>query len=355
MAKRPYNELIQLIDEVIFTNDQQLIKALFENALLKDIVESVYPEASAVTQDQMVWVSTTTYYPNDNLYRYWNGKLYQFVADEFNVGTEPGTDESVWKEVPFSELTHPQNSDYKIEDYAIVVNPSVGSLDMSLSANRKKNQIQFYNPSLLPGIIPFTINCKGPREGDVIKHPIKVIVPTGMEFTVSFSNDLNQYVGGTSLQLSAGHFAVFKYEDSPNGGRLRLQYSSISKETSPENPFNQELNTTNTPTFVGAALTSLIGTIETRMHLAIANHLGQLIKNENLYLDGTTLSLPGNIKFQFSSPDGKVLVLNSGNQIVPTEGIAIEDVVFSQIRIINQTTGLPEIWQVVGTEFVKVA
>lgn len=347
-------QLLMQIDEVIFTNNQQLIKALFENQLLKNIVESTYPEASQATQQEMAWVSTETY-SGSNVYRFWNGKLYLFVGTEPDQGTEPGTDATVWQEVPFSSLAHAQNTDFKLGEYKVVVDPttSAGLVTLTDTAYLGKNLVELLKTD---GAGVYDVSLKSRDDQTAFPHIFKVQVPFGAPHSVRFTNDENQYIGTAPLTLAAGQFAVFQRSASPEGNKTRLQYSSQQAAGGAANPFDQELNTTNSVIFQALLLAASTGPAD-RNRLLMVGPSGNVQAAVAAYFDlFSNLTLPKGITLtDFAAHVGKYLALTTGGAVTVKDKISIEDVIFTEIKIINQATGLPETWQVVGSYFKKVS
>ena len=219
MEKLSQVQLLQLIDNVIFENDQELIQAAAHNPLLKSMVTSMFPVLEEETIHQMGWSPTVVYSPGTNVYAVHNDLLWRFVSQTERVEVEPGTDSTVWILASMAALSHPQNTDFRLGRHSQMIGTSA-TIDLRTAANRTKNEFVFFNP---PGTGEYTVNLITAAGGGVsgINHTFAAYIATGQNFNIRFTNTADMYVGSEAAVLTPGHIAYFLGSATSPGGAMR--------------------------------------------------------------------------------------------------------------------------------------
>ena len=262
MERLTQPELLQLIDDVIFPNDQQLIQAIEHNPLLKKMVTSMYPEVDNEIVHRMGWDNVISY--SFGMYVVHNQAIWKYVSPAPGSIVEPGTDSTVWVSVPMSALTHPQNTDYSLGRFPAIIQPQVGTTDLRTSELRYKNEFIFSNPS---GVGEYSVNfITAPGLGTPgVKHSFMVYIAPNQNYTVRFSNSADMYIGEQDSILKPGFIYFFLGSAISPGGTIRThllfstEFRSISDVGGGLNPFDQVLNTTSNVQFHVLRVATLAG------------------------------------------------------------------------------------------------
>ena len=241
MEKLSQVQLLQLIDNVIFENDQELIQAAAHNPLLKSMVTSMFPVLEEETIHQMGWSPTVVYSPGTNVYAVHNDLLWRFVSQTERVEVEPGTDSTVWILASMAALSHPQNTDFRLGRHSQMIGTSA-TIDLRTAANRTKNEFVFFNP---PGTGEYTVNLITAAGGGVsgINHTFAAYIATGQNFNIRFTNTADMYVWSEAAVLTPGHIAYFLGSATSPGGALRTHLLFITDRVGgiPEAPNDAEV------------------------------------------------------------------------------------------------------------------
>ena len=262
MERLTQPELLRLIDDVIFPNDQQLIQAIEHNPLLKKMVTSMYPEVDNEITHRMGWDNVISY--SFGMYAVHNQSIWKYVSPTPGSIVEPGTDSTVWTSVPMSALTHPQNTDYSLGRFPAIIQPQVGSIDLRTSELRYKNEFIFSNPA---GVGEYSINLiTTPGLGSPgVRHSFMVYIAPNQNYTVRFSNSADMYIGEQDSILKPGFIYFFLGSAISPGGTIRThllfstEFRSISDVGGGLNPFDQVLNTTSNVQFHVLRVATLAG------------------------------------------------------------------------------------------------
>ena len=241
MEKLSHVQLLQLIDNVIFENDQELIQASAHNQLLKSMVGTMFPEVDEEAAHQMGWNALLTYVPGENTYSVHNGLLWRFVSQVERVGVEPGTDDTVWVLVPMAALSHPQNTDFMLGRLSALIGHT-GTIDLRTPGLRNMNEFYVFNPS---GTGEFTVNLRTAASGTIagVRHMFTVQIAAGQNFNIRFANTADMYVGSEDAVLTPGHIAYFLGSATSPGGALRTHLLFITDRVGgiPEAPNDAEV------------------------------------------------------------------------------------------------------------------
>ena len=221
MEKLSQAQLLQLIDNTIFPNDQELIQASAHNQLLKSMVGTMFPEVDEEAAHQMGWNALLTYVPGENTYSVHNGLLWRFVSQVERVGVEPGTDDTVWVLVPMAALSHPQNTDFMLGRLSALIGHT-GTIDLRTPGLRNMNEFYVFNPS---GTGEFTVNL---RTAAIVRHMFTVQIAAGQNFNIRFANTADMYVGSEDAVLTPGHIAYFLGSAISPGGTMRTHLLFIT-------------------------------------------------------------------------------------------------------------------------------
>lgn len=272
MERLTQPELLRLIDDVIFPNDQQLIQAIEHNPLLKKMVTSMYPEVDNEITHRMGWDNVISY--SFGMYAVHNQSIWKYVSPTPGSIVEPGTDSTVWTSVPMSALTHPQNTDYSLGRFPAIIQPQVGSIDLRTSELRYKNEFIFSNPA---GVGEYSINLiTTPGLGSPgVRHSFMVYIAPNQNYTVRFSNSADMYIGEQDSILKPGFIYFFLGSAISPGGTIRThllfstEFRSISDVGGGLNPFDQTLNKASSVDFQAVRVAGLAGATRAAVGVSI--------------------------------------------------------------------------------------
>ena len=256
-----------------------------------------------------VWVDTTTYtLENGDVYVLHNNKIWKLVAAT-SINEEPGVSMD-WEEVDFSELSHMQNTDFKLGRESMLLDGGgTQTFDLTQSFFAEKNYFHLYTDA---GNGDATYTLQTVNGGLRKQGQFLVVVPKGAIYTITFQDNAHQKIGIANLELTDGDWALF--EGDVSGKTTLIASNKLQGEGGGGNPFDQSLNTTNNVQFAGLKLPAIAApATETKA----------------------------------------VVVDDQGNQ-GSEELKSINDVVFSQIKIIDQNTSLVTTWQVVDGVLTNV-
>lgn len=100
---------------------QQITPALHRE-VLEELLDAVYPTAIDLTGDTIpAYNPLRQYQPGPDVYVIYNDIIWRFVAASPMAGVTPGTNETVWVEINVNELSHPQNTDYRLGENIEVI------------------------------------------------------------------------------------------------------------------------------------------------------------------------------------------------------------------------------------------
>ena len=262
-----------------------------------------------------VWADDVTYSLEDgDVYVLHNKKIWQLVAAT-SINEEPGVSMD-WEEVDFSELSHMQNTDYKLGVYPITVQADDGIIDLKNNASFNGKNLIRVNPSVPEvekEVTIITDSTNASREF--------YVVYAASAGSIKLVNDSNQVIGDSPLILEQfdlakfiGNFGAVSGMFGSSGWTQLIASNKLQGGGGGGNPFDQSLNTTNNVQFAGLKLPAIAApATETKA----------------------------------------VVVDDQGNQ-GSEELKSINDVVFSQIKIIDQNTSLVTTWQVVDGVLTNV-
>lgn len=93
-----------------------------------------------------IWDPEKQYIGGAEYIVYHETKVYEFKSQENQTGVTPGTNASVWQEIPWSLLAHQRNRDFKVEGYPADVDmASSGEFNPHQSQYAGKNTFIFYS------------------------------------------------------------------------------------------------------------------------------------------------------------------------------------------------------------------
>lgn len=259
------------------------------------------------------WVDTTTYtLDSGDVYVLHNNKIWKLVAAT-SLNEEPGVSMD-WNEVDFSALAHAQNTDYKLGRWIYNIDfedeEEAGIIDLTLGPLRNYNYYRLDVDSLTSP--HYTIKTVNLLSGVTKTGRFLLVVPATQTGSITFQDNADQKIGTANLVLEAGDWAEF--EGAVNGKTTVIASNKLQGEGGGGNPFDQSLNTTNNVQFAQLKLPSIA-----------------------------------------ADPTEKKVVTVNDDGIQESENIkSINDVVFSQIQIIDQNTSLVTTWQVIDGVLTNV-
>lgn len=120
MAAFPtFAQLISSIQSRIHTNGAAQITGQVHQDVLVDLVDTLVSQLALVSPEVLAafpaWSNSTTYTGGEEVVVSYNDKLFLFVSGTDDLGTEPGTNSAVWKEVSALQLAHFQGTDQMLD------------------------------------------------------------------------------------------------------------------------------------------------------------------------------------------------------------------------------------------------
>jgi hypothetical protein len=154
------------------------------------------------------------------------GNLWENVSLTPHTSVTPGTDPSVWAARSVGELTHVQNTDFRLGNQIGGFNDPPDGFEINATTQIGKNIFWLEDTVGRSGPVNLSIKT---RDGalrldyEFIVYYIDTLNPN-LEY--HFSNDANQIIGANPLVLKKGDWAVFRGSFSDN--KTTLLYSSVS-------------------------------------------------------------------------------------------------------------------------------
>jgi hypothetical protein len=308
------DQLIQAIATAIQPNGNNQITAAIVRDVMIQMVSSMFPSVASELSSIPSYNSNFAYQPAPNIFVIHNNRIWRFVSNTSQQGVEPGTNPAVWAEVGFSELSHPQNTDFKVNRYG-----AFASID---SAN---HEIALYDP-IYDGINTIFISENNFLNAEVTFRTMPPAfdldqirnyrytcfvqdVPGLQPFQVS--TNAFQDVPGGFITLGPGDWV--RLEGAVDGKTRIIGSNKITGSGGAS--FDQALNTFNNVIFNTLQITQRAGDPDD-VRVAVYDENGQLLENETI----------------------------SNNELI-----------FSQIKFIDQATTNITTWQVINEQFVRVS
>lgn len=137
------------------------------------------------------WNNSATYEPGDQVIVRHEGKLWLFVSDTDDTGTEPGTDATVWRELSSIELAHIRNRDQALDEggpYEVtaqqlhaLLNAGPPDLFSVLGVSVVGNPGYEHNSPMAPVVEQVTHASAGARVLDLSKAALQVNATASVE------------------------------------------------------------------------------------------------------------------------------------------------------------------------------
>ena len=184
------------------------------NAALEDFEGA---EPGDMVNGISVYDPSATYTPGVHFVVFHNNKVYAFISASAVTNIEPGTNASVWNEIPWSMLSHQRNRDSKIANYPAVFNiAESGEWNIHTEANLDKNIFILNDPSGTgTKTITFPILGKIAVRPHKIKHKVIIYVSKYDDSTYVFpEGDGFKTPKGEDVVLTKGHWMTIEFMES---------------------------------------------------------------------------------------------------------------------------------------------
>lgn len=267
---RTKDELDTLIAGAVYPNSAREINATELQALLLDFNATYYPDPGSSNPTYPGYDPLFPYQPGANVYVIHNGSIWRFISSSEKTGVEPGTDTSVWVRIPASGLAHVQNTDIKIGVYNKTYTSLITVLDIDLRTLSAYNGIRLNKRTGADTITVILANS------DIYEVGGQQLLPNLGLFRIyvdDYDNNTYLFSGGdfvakntiTGTQsLTKGQFmTVFTYISFDSEGvehvYIREEATGKLSDAGATNPFDQSLNTTDSPTLQALTLAQQSG------------------------------------------------------------------------------------------------
>jgi hypothetical protein len=369
---RDKEEMDALIIEAVYPNDNREINATAMQALLLDMNETYYQIPDEENPSFLAWDPLETYDPGPNVYVIWSNIIYRLISLTASTGDQPDISPLIWRPIPASNLAHVQNTDIRLGVYGINYEAASATISIDLTALTSYNFIRLRKRT---GSATITVQLRG-KDMPVDDSPPRPGNPTPFIIYVDdFDNNTYLFSGGdfkakntiTNTQsLTKGQFMQVRTYSTINEDPadpsvfVREEFSGKMSDGVADNPFDQDLNTTDSVVHAAQTLTQLA---DNEGDILITGPIGEIQARTNLRVepaDAETnpdlLTIPGEIYSPewVGAEGGGDRALTVGEDGITKEEplMAFSDVVLLSFKMIDNLGDTYEITLEAG-EFVK--
>lgn len=282
---RTKEELEAQIIATVYANNDREVNATELQTLLLDFNATCFPEPGSGNLTYPTYNPATTYEPGADVYVMFDAVIWQFVSKTPRQGVEPGTDATVWDAIPASELAHIQNTDIRLGTHYVTYEASTATLTIDLTLIPQYNAIRLKKTT---GSSTITVVLVG-RDIPVDDSEPRPINNNVVRFYVDdYDNNTYLFSGGNfrakdtisgTQSLTKGQLmqvkTYFSIETDPEDPDVFVceEFTNKLSDAGATNPFDQSLNTTDSPTLQALTLAQQAGD---EGRVLVTGALGQL-------------------------------------------------------------------------------